>query len=222
MLFSRKSANHTEQELISKKLKQKREEIKMRLQQLSDINAELQKTVSETQELAIKVREKVKKMMKVDGKSLTAICKNMNEGIVLVGASGRIIHVNKTAEKLFGVDESSVINSSISSLVSNMDMADAASGETLVLSSTFFSRLSKVIIDHIKLHSCSISCPELHTIEHKFINVVAGETVNVLITCKGKRFQIAFNCTVLDNNPEHLRDITYVFVIKRAKKNQTA
>lgn len=216
MFFSSKaktSAIHASVE----KLQARRAEIKDKMADAEAISIKLGEAVRKTQEMTSELADKVNRETKIAKKSLTSISAKLKEGLIMLDHLGKIIHLNKTGSKIFGVAESEVLGKTLSDLVECGNNLHDRNGNIIpkpILKDDFFINLSTVIFNKIMNSSEKyLVCNEClkNALPFCFEGGI-DKSMAVDVIYKGKEISLKISLSVLDNDPESLQDVNYIFL----------
>ena len=201
-----------------------RQEIRKKMKDLDHLHQELTEVLTRTQEVANGVSDKIRGELKIAKKSLFSISERLNEGVMLLNYRGDIIHLNKVGAEIFGVTEEHVLDKCLTDIIDCGNQAIDDMGQIIEkqpLIESFFINLSEKILAKIKsspprtdkyqvCNECLISalpfCVELE----------GAAAVKVKVTLGNQQFLLKITSSILDNNPERLEDLTYVFLFNPA------
>jgi len=208
-----------------------RDEIKRRMEVVDEISQQLAAAVSETKEMSNKLTEKIKseiKKLKIAKKSLTSMTAKLNEGVIMLDHNGIVIHLNRTGCKLFGINEKDVIGKSLPSLIGCGNQALDKFGaeiEKPILQSSFFAKLSKKILKKLstdKMIDRYNVCNACLVEELPFcVEANQEQSLGVMITLNEENIPMRVNFSVLDNDPDEIDDITYIFLFDRRSTSRS-
>lgn len=196
-------------------------EIKRRLGELTETNKRLRLAVTETRVASVTVMNKLRKEFVTAHRSLSGICKKLKEGAILLNFKGEVVQLNEAAEKLFGVDEASALQASFSKIITEMNPI-LLDGRALDLTETFFSDLSCRILNKLQCTKCD-GCSREQRIKSQlpsFFDMENDAVTEVQLTRNGKQLMTNFTFSILDNEPQTLNDLTYVFLFTSAKRSR--
>jgi hypothetical protein len=205
-----------------------KEEIKKRLEEINVINDQLHSVVSETQLLSLSVMKKLKGELKVAKKSIISICKKLREGIVLLDWQGNVVQINDAAEKMFSIYEKPYLNKPFTDLIKTMDFGHDCS---LPHDELFFKELSNRILnkihctDHCESCTGTKSCTTCTSDKIKselpsFFDLENEIVTQIVLNKGGKPFRFGFSFSMLDNDPERITDVIYIFLFKELSKTK--
>lgn len=190
-----------------------KEEINARLAEMSRITEQLQTVVSETHQIALQVTKKIKSELKVAKKSVLSIIKRLQAGAILLDWQGHIIQINNSAELMFGIKESSCLNNHFYEL---MEFSDKS---LIPNKPNFFSELSEKILlksnDGLIL-SCSTGAKVKSELPSCF-DIEKDVATSVQLASGKSPIKLNLTFSILDNNPEQVNDVVYVFLFKELK-----
>lgn len=196
-----------------------REDVKKKLQMIDEVNTKLAEAVRQTQEISSSLSEKVNRELKIARKSLTSISSKLKEGLMMVDYNGHITHLNKTATKILGITEAQAVGKYLEDFIECSNIAFDGDGKVVqkpILMRHFFKELSVKIFEKLASNpTCEkyIICNKALQEEIPFCFESDLDTVlGVKIVCNGKPLSLTVTLTVLDNDPECIKDVSYVFL----------
>jgi PAS domain-containing protein len=209
MFFTNKKSKK-EQGLIDLMVLQ-RAEIQKRLEEVSELNTQLAAVVQETHSISAAVMDKLKKELKIAKKSLTSICRRLKEGVLLVNNTGQVVEVNTAGQKMLGVTSTDLIGRQLTEMVSWVKGENQTT--PIVLSVDFFENLStnlleRAITDH------TVDKDRIDDLLPEFLNFEHEITLDVHLAKIGQPFKFFMTFSILDNDPENLNDVTYIFLFR--------
>lgn len=200
-----------------------REEIKKKLEKLSEVNKQLELAVRETQAISVKLIEKLNKELKVAKKSITSICSKLKEGVILVDASGKIIQLNPAGEKLFGIKNKVVVGKQFQEVIAWLDpiIIDGHETQKVIMAPEFFEDLSSRLLNDFKSWDPSVNryvyCNECLKKEVPGLFDLEKEKVlSAYSSCQQEPVEVTFTFSILDNDPNDANDLIYIFIFRRA------
>ena len=200
----------------------RREEIRRRLTEVDSVNLRLKETVKETQAISFALIGKLKKELKVAKKTLTSITRRIKEGVVLINYKGDVLQVNPAAEKLFGVREDDFLGKNFKESLGAMLETKLPDGQPLGLKPGFYAELSEKIFEAVKQYTNGQKYRESNRIFNEMLPDMIQPEVEVPLCVKdasGKKLKLNFMFSILDNDPEDVSDITYVYLFSRSVRN---
>jgi transcriptional regulator with PAS, ATPase and Fis domain len=226
MFFKLAKLNSTTScEEAQKAMEMQREDIKKRMAQVEDINAKLCEAVKQTQEMAGNLSEKVNRELKIARKSLTSISSKISDGIVMIDCNGLITHMNKSASEILGISEKMAFNKHLEDFIECDNQIFDDDGNVVkkpILTEGFFKELSIKIFEQLtnnpteeKYQLCNNVLR--NEIPFCFVSDLDG-VLGVKIICNGNPVSVTVTLTVLNNDPECLTDVTYIFLFSNSPK----
>jgi len=212
-MFAFRGSKPSQKDVTFEVMSKKREEIKRKLEEVERVNSQLEIAVSETKQLSVDLVGKLKKELKVAKKSLTSITKKLHEGVLLVDHQGNVIQLNKTGEKLLGIEEGAAVGKRICDVINQV-----ADGENEIrFSPSFFAELSQKIIDQASKFTNGKKFTECNRVFKEALPGALEPEVELQLDADvcGRKVKLTFMFSLLDNDPESLSDLTYVFLFHR-------
>lgn len=209
------------EEMTSKR----RQEIRGRLAEVDNVNHRLRETVKETQVISVALIGKLKKELKVAKKTLTGMTRRLKEGVVLINHIGDVIQLNPAGEKLFGVKEEDFVGKNFKDSLGKVIQTKLPDGQPLGLKASFYSELSAKIFESVKKYTNGQKLKESNRIFKETLPHLIQPDTEVPLTVKcadGKNLKLNFMFSILDNDPEDVSDITYVYLFSRCTKIKSA
>lgn len=216
MFFSKKKIKANEA-AITASIDAQKEVIKQRLNEVGSFSAQLQEEVLKTQVASFSIMSKLKHEFKIAKKSLTSICQKMVSGVVIVDHDGGIIALNQAAATLFDVEADAYIGQDLNELISSIDPVGPL--KPLQVDKTYFSQMSELLFERL-----SCDCKDNCTTEERLKEVlppyfdIDKDVKTVLTTTSKKKITINMAFSVLNNDPEHVNDVTYIFFFRTPAK----
>jgi len=203
--------------LPAEKLEAHRNEIKDKLAEVEKIGRDLEEAVRQTQEMSSKLSEKISKECKTARKSLTSISAKLREGLIIMDSSGKITHLNRTGLKIFGLQEKDVIGKTLVEVIECGNNLHDANGNIVakpILRENFFSDLSQRLLDRVKDSTEKyLVCNECLKDELPFcFDGGIEHPMAVEIIYQGRQIKLKVTLSVLDNDPDDLIDVNYIFL----------
>ena len=232
MFFSTKRATQRKQRIVQKVeevTSPNRAAVKAKFLEVEAVDKQLAQVISDTKSLTSSIQDKLSTHLKITRKTLKSICQNLKEGVILVDYAGKAIEVNHSYEKMFGATREQVIGVDFTMITERL-RAKKLNGENLMLTSNFFAALSKNINYRI---NCELDCDIcttrycLQSIEDQFKGAFNPQTeVQIMVHPSNheKPIKVAFSFSVLDNDPIHTEDVTYILffkILRRAEDYNT-
>lgn len=221
MFFNKKEAKKAEAAEVIQRMGAQRDEIKRKLKEMADVNIQLDTAVKETQEISVSVIKKLSKELKMAKKSITSVCSKLKEGIILVDSAGAIIQLNASGEALFGIESKAVVGRDFSEVVEWLDPSIDSTGEQISMQKNFFTKLSNKLVTKLKkwdqsenrylFCNCCLKkeLPAWFDLDNEIV-------INAFVSSTATPARMAFSFSILDNDPESLKDIVYIFIFRRA------
>lgn len=221
--FAKSSASVAREE-AQQSLDAQREEINRRMSVINDVNIELAEAARKTQEMSTVLKERINKEIKFAKKSFTSISSKLHEGMAILDHTGRIVHLNTAAAKTLGLDEKQVIGKHLDELIQCGVPLFNNDGEFIqkpILMKMFFEDLSNKIFERLTTNCKQekyLVCTQALRDEIPFcVETELDMILGVRILCNGIPHSLTVSLTVLDNDPDRLQDISYVFLFSDHK-----
>lgn len=204
------------------KIESCRAEIKNRLAQVDSVSLTLCEVAKLTQAVTIDTAEKFDRMMKIPKKSLREISSKLHEGLVLINSSGEIVHINRQGAKILGIDGCEIVGKKLGEVITCCNAAVAPDGtpiEKPILREEFFPGLSSKIFGklgtpELEANGKYVVCNDILREELPFcFDKEQDRVMGVSIACGDKKIMnMTVTFTVIDNDPDEVADITYLFL----------
>ncbi len=220
MFFSKKQPKPKPEDTVLENMRLQKEEIKRRLETASKVDNLLKQVAAETQQMASNLSDKIKKETKLARRMYLQISKKLKEAVLIVDGDGKIIRLNAAGEKLFGVAETEVLGEVFSNVVATVNPV-TEKGKPLEFALGFFSELSEKVLVTIatckqgeNIHGACNDC--IGEIVPEYIYPDRETLLKVTLPCLGKTLKLNVMFSILDNDPENMKEVTYVFIFTKA------
>ena len=181
------------------------------MKEIDAVDAQLKQVISETKSLTNSISEKLSTQLKITRKSLKSVCQNLHDGVVIINSVGKIIDINNSCLKQFGLDKDAILGNEISFLTRLIN-AKRENGTTFDLGDTFFEDISHNVFYHLSNKIEKISKVNLES--YNMGEIARGE-IHVKLTHEDIDRKFSYSITMLDNDPTQFEDITYLVFFRR-------
>lgn len=218
---ARRAAPKSDSTVAREKIESNRDEMKKRFEQIDAVNMSLCEASKKTQEVSIETTEKLNHKMKIPKKSLREISAKLHEGLVLINSCGEIIHVNRQGTKILGLSENEITGKKLGNLIScaHPIIENGVEVTKPILRDEFFAELSKKMLSKLTAQTMEVRskymiCNDILKSEMPFcFEQDSDRVLGVCIYCGEKEIcNLTVTLTVIDNDPDELSDITYLFL----------
>lgn len=194
------------------------EKIRKKLEEIDEIHSTLNDIVASTQAANITLAVKLKNQLKNGRRSFASLSEKLNVGVVIVDYQGIIKQINPKGQQLLQVSELECVSKSVFDFILSVEPVDPP-GERLIPTENFFHKFSEIIFN--VMVDCKLAKP---VICKKCMDDIGcsllperEQTVKVVTPKAPNGELVRFNFSILDNGPDVVSDITYVFVFRKPK-----